>query len=79
MPKAVLTISCGMLKELLWLPEDAEILYSIEPRQGRTVRLVIEAPSFPEVAQGADLPALTPMFRKEIVPSTVTMVDWGIG
>lgn len=79
MPKATLTISCELLKELMFLPDDAEVLYSVEPRQGRTVRLVIEAPSFPEVAQGADLPTLTPMFRKELVPSTVTMVDWGIG
>ena len=79
MTKAVLTISCEVLKELMFLPDDAEILYSVEPRQGRTVRLVIEAPSFPEVPQGADLPAITPMFRKEMVPSTVTMIDWGIG
>lgn len=79
MPKAILTITTDLLKELMFLPDDAEILYSLEPRRGRTIRLVINAPSFPEVPQGAQLPTLNPTMRHELVPSTVTLIDWGIG
>lgn len=77
MPKATMDVSCELLRELLHLPDTVEILYSVEPRQAKTVRLVIDGP-FTEVPQGSDLPRVTPTMRKEMVPSTVTLVDWTI-
>lgn len=79
MAKATIDVATELLREVLFLPDACEVLYAVEAKYPDTVRLVIQSPEFPEVPLGADLPRINPLMRKEMSPSTVTMIDWQIG
>lgn len=79
MGKAIIDISNEYLCDLLFLPDDTEILYATLPERAGTLRFVISSPAIPETqAEGAGIPRITPVFRRDQSPSTVTMVDWGL-
>ena len=78
MGKAIIDISTHMLRELLFLPPDTEVLYTMLSEYPETIRLVVESPDIPETVPGEMIPKITPGFRREQVPSTVTLVDWGL-
>jgi hypothetical protein len=79
MGKAIIDISCELLRELLFLPDRASVLYSLQAEWPETIRLVIDAPGIPDTAPEHALPHVAPVFRREEVPSTVTTLSWGIG
>lgn len=78
MGKAILDVSCELLRALLYLPADAEIVMSLLPAYPQSVRLLVEAPQFDDTEQGSVLPVLSPAFEKVESPSTITMIDWGL-
>lgn len=78
MAQAIIDVTSELLCDLLFLPDGTEILYATLPEYPRTLRFVIDSPAVPMVGKGHVLPHVAPVFRKEQVPSTVTMVDWGL-
>ena len=79
MGKAIIDISAELLRELLFLPDGASVLYSLQAVWPETIRLVIDAPGIPDAVPEHALPQVTATFRREEVPSTVTFLSWGIG
>lgn len=78
MGKAIIDISCGLMSELLHLPAGASVVYSLQAEWPDTIRLVIETPAIPETKPESALPHVCPVFGRVEVPSTVTMLDWGL-
>jgi hypothetical protein len=79
MGKAIIDISTELMRELLFLPDGASVLYSLQAEWPETIRLVIDAPGIPDAAPEHALPQVAASFRREQIPSTVTMLSWGIG
>lgn len=78
MGKAIIDISCGLMSELLHLPAGASVVYSLQAEWPATIRLVIDAPGIPDTAPEHAFPHVAPVFKRKDVPSTVTMLSWGI-
>lgn len=79
MGKAIIDISCELLRDVLCLPDDASVLYSLQSEWPDTMRFVVEAPEIPETKLEGVIPHLAPTFSRVEVPSTVTMLSWGFG
>lgn len=77
MGKAIFDVSCEVLRDLLYLPADAEVVMALLPAYPHSVRLIVEAPQFDDTKQGASLPVVSPSFERVESPSTVTMINWG--
>ena len=78
MGKAIIDISTELMRDLLFLPDDAAVLYALQSEWPETIRLVIDSPAVLDVQPEHALPHVAPVFRREQSPSTVTMVDWGL-
>lgn len=79
MGKAIIDISCELLRELLYLPDNAAVLYALQSEWPETIRLVIDSPDVPDRKPEGVMPHVAPSLRREQVPSTVTLLSWGIG
>jgi hypothetical protein len=76
MTQAIIDISAELLRQLLFLPDGTEIVYTMQPEHPGTVRLVVDHPLIQDTGRG--IPRLAPRWRKVQSPSTVTLVDWGL-
>lgn len=78
MGKAIIDISTDLMSQLLFLPDGTNVLYSLQAEWPATIRLVIDAPGIPDTAPEHAFPHVAPVFKRKDVPSTVTMLSWGI-
>lgn len=79
MGQAILEISCPFLAAALNLPDTAAVLYSVQPKRGGTICLVVESPDIPETKEGDNLPVASPEYQTEwhSVPLSTRLVSWG--
>ncbi len=74
-------ISTSVLRDVLDLPEDAEIIQAgVDDRRAGIITLTIIHPTLPEVPDGVIIPDASPTLMSDnvhLVPS-VKMLDWGV-
>ena len=77
---AMVEISCGFMAAVLNLPETAQVLYSVQPKHGGTICLVVESPDIPETKEGDNLPVALPEYQTEwqSTPLNTRLVSWGL-
>lgn len=80
--QARLAISPELLKEMLYLPDDAEIFsagVTIDP-DGRlaSVYLHVGHPDLPALSEGETPPTVTPTYEMTERPQAIRMIDWGL-
>lgn len=80
--RARLAISPELLKEMLYLPDSAEIFsagVTIDP-DGRlaSVYLHVGHPDLPALVKGEAPPTITPTYEMTERPQTIRMIDWGL-
>lgn len=80
MGKAILEVSCSLMATVLNLPADAAVLYSVQPRRGDTICLVVESPDIPETKESDNLPTVAPEYYTEwqSIQVSTKLVDWGL-
>ena len=77
---AILEISCSFLAAALNLPDTAAVLYSVQPKRGGTICLVVESPDVPETKEGDNLPTVAPEYQTEwqSIPVSTKLTSWGV-
>ena len=63
---AIMELSLDMLRQVLVLPEETEILFveqDMQDRLGRRAQLVMRDPSFAEVPEGGIAPHVSPEYK----------------
>lgn len=77
-----LVISPELLKELLYLPDDAEILSASAQynQDGKLdwVGLYVRHPDLPALAEDETPTTVTPTYEMTERPQTITMLNWGL-
>ncbi len=72
--RAILKVSWELLRQLLNLPEDTELIGSLECQQWHAVRLLIEHPALHPVKEGEYYPPVNPTFHRQ---AEVVFEGWG--
>lgn len=75
MGKAVIEISTQLLRDLLYLPDDVEVIGAKVIPQIRLIRLLVQSGQFAELEHGKT-PVVTPVIETIDAPETRKFLKW---